>query len=382
LTCLIATGPRFAELRDPRAAGPALAPARSPSFPGDRGRTRRPASSAGCDRPRDHAPGQEGGRHVGRARQFPDRSRSSRADPPIDVNKDRLRVVRRKTCYGAAVEECIVVRGSGSRILLIGDSHALSLVPAFARFARAVVSRWRLVVSELPVAARARRGPHGSPTDLPQTCLAHQSDWYDRLVPRFDPDVIVLAHRPIDDARADPTCAASGELIHPGKKGFARAVRAAARDSVEASRWTGARSSSSSRCRSLRRVQPDQVLVGVASYLDDCRYYGVAEESHGEVLPLARQRHQRRSRSTLDRLVCPYFPICDPIVRGVVVKRDQQHITAATRRHGRSDRAGSSAPTASSQVVIRSPASSRDVHESGEVNARSRPRRRWRPTPP
>jgi hypothetical protein len=31
----------------------------------------------------------------------------------------------------------------------------------------------------------------------------------------------------------------------------------------------------------------------------------------------------------LDRLVCPYFPICDPIVNGVVVKRDKQHITAA-----------------------------------------------------
>jgi hypothetical protein len=29
----------------------------------------------------------------------------------------------------------------------------------------------------------------------------------------------------------------------------------------------------------------------------------------------------------LDRLVCPYLPICDPVVRGLVVKRDDTHLT-------------------------------------------------------
>ena len=30
----------------------------------------------------------------------------------------------------------------------------------------------------------------------------------------------------------------------------------------------------------------------------------------------------------IDRLVCPYFPICDPVINGMVVKLNAGHITA------------------------------------------------------
>jgi hypothetical protein len=34
----------------------------------------------------------------------------------------------------------------------------------------------------------------------------------------------------------------------------------------------------------------------------------------------------------LDRLVCPYLPICDPIINGQVAKFDWSHITPAFAR--------------------------------------------------
>lgn len=34
----------------------------------------------------------------------------------------------------------------------------------------------------------------------------------------------------------------------------------------------------------------------------------------------------------MDRLVCPYLPICDPVVDGEIVKLDQGHITATYAR--------------------------------------------------
>ena len=34
----------------------------------------------------------------------------------------------------------------------------------------------------------------------------------------------------------------------------------------------------------------------------------------------------------LDRLVCPYLPICDPIVDGQIVKWDPTHLTVAFAR--------------------------------------------------
>jgi peptidoglycan/LPS O-acetylase OafA/YrhL len=248
--------------------------------------------------------------------------------PPIDVNKIESELYGGKTCYGAQVEQCIVVRGSGSRILLIGDSHALSLVPAFAGFARnrdltlAVAwspsCPWPRGLVELPL---------GSPTDLPKTCGEHQSDWYDRLVPRFDPDVIVLAHRSFDDPRGGADMRANGVLIRPGAKGFGRRVRAAARDSVNALAVGG---------RKVVILEPLPIAPAVlnpitclseSKYLDDCRYAAT---------PTTPMEKFYRSLADgtdvftldLDRLVCPYFPICDPIVRGVVVKRDPQHITA------------------------------------------------------
>jgi hypothetical protein len=35
----------------------------------------------------------------------------------------------------------------------------------------------------------------------------------------------------------------------------------------------------------------------------------------------------------LDHLVCPYLPICDPVVDGLVVKRDGNHLTVKFGRH-------------------------------------------------
>jgi hypothetical protein len=244
------------------------------------------------------------------------------------VNKIESESYGGRTCYGAPVEQCIVVRGSGSRILLIGDSHALSLVPAFAGFARA--SGLTLAVSWSPSCPWPRglvEVPIGSPTDLPQTCLAHQADWYDRLVPRFNPDVIVLAHHAFDDAKGGSDMRASGELIHPGKKGFARRVRAAARDSVKALAVDG---------RKVVILEPLPVAPAVfnpmtclskSKYLDDCRY-AASPTSPTEKYYRSLANGSNVYTLDLDRLVCPYFPICDPIVNGVVVKRDQQHITA------------------------------------------------------
>ena len=65
-----------------------------------------------------------------------------------------------------------------------------------------------------------------------------------------------------------------------------------------------------------------------ATYLDDCRYVA------SKTTPIEKYYRSLADGTNvftldLDRLVCPYLPICDPIVRGVVVKRDPQHITAA-----------------------------------------------------
>jgi peptidoglycan/LPS O-acetylase OafA/YrhL len=248
--------------------------------------------------------------------------------PPINVSAIESESYGGKSCYQAPVESCIVVQGSGSRILLMGDSHALSLIPAFATLARtrgltlAVASS-----SNCPWPRGLVEVPPGSPTDLPQTCLADQSDWYDRLVPQFHPDVIVLVHHPFDDPRGGPDMRANGTWIHPGTREFQPQLRIAARASVRALEAKG---------RKLVILEPlplapaelnPLTCLSKAKYLDECRYVAT------KTSPLEKYYRSLADGTNvftldLDRLVCPYLPICDPIVRGVVVKRDFQHITA------------------------------------------------------
>jgi hypothetical protein len=64
-----------------------------------------------------------------------------------------------------------------------------------------------------------------------------------------------------------------------------------------------------------------------AKYVDDCRYVA-ASTTPNEKYYRALANGKDVFTLDLDRLVCPYLPICDPIVRGVVVKRDKQHLSA------------------------------------------------------
>jgi SGNH domain-containing protein len=118
-------------------------------------------------------------------------------------------------------------------------------------------------------------------------------------------------------------------LIHPSTPEFAKAVRDDARATVDALKRQG---------RKIVIIEPIPIGAGArnplqclsqARFLDDCRYVAAPGPT-----PLERYYRSLANGSNvfsldLDRLVCPYSPICDPIVNGVVVKRDWQHLTAA-----------------------------------------------------
>ena len=248
--------------------------------------------------------------------------------PPIDIDAIKSQQYGAPSCYGEPVEACTVVRGSGTRILLVGDSIAQGLVPAFAELSREHDFTFATVTSpSCPWQRGLVEYPPGSPTGRAKECRAHQDDWYDRVIPEFDPDVIVLAHHPFDDPNGRPDMLANGKLIHPGTRKFEQAVLTASSESVDQLESDG---------RKIvilepfplapRMVQPLSCL-SEAAFVERCRY--VAS-------PPTPIEHDYRDLANgndvftldLDRLVCPYYPICDPIVNGVVVKRDFQHITA------------------------------------------------------
>ncbi len=232
-------------------------------------------------------------------------------------------------CQDKEPERCIVVPGDGQRIMLMGDSHAGMLLPTMLGLAERRGDQlsvgmhnscpWQLDIT------------FGAPD---QACLDAKVDFQDRLIPTFDPDVIVLAGRTFDDpSNTVGIRTRDGLRLRNGDPGYEELVRTVTTKTVEAFRRQG---------RQVVIVEPipypsdeDDPLrcLSAAEFVEQCRYVA----SPG---PLPTERIFRELAAAdegvwsidIDRLACPYLPICDPIVRGMVVKHDEGHLTATYAR--------------------------------------------------
>jgi hypothetical protein len=71
-----------------------------------------------------------------------------------------------------------------------------------------------------------------------------------------------------------------------------------------------------------------KTCLSAAKVLEECRY--VASTFPDPLVRTYRELDQRYDdvwAADLDRLVCPFLPICDPVVNGQIVKGDRTHVT-------------------------------------------------------
>ena len=235
---------------------------------------------------------------------------------PDDLHLDAVaaaRFGRTVTCIHDEPSACTVVRGSGPHVLLMGDSNAQMLVPAFEAMAR----REDLTLSlEVTGGCPWQRGFYAMSTEIRERCVRHKEDAYRRVIPALEPDLVVL----VNVGRSTKTASLAE-------------TAAATRRSLDELRAPG---------RTLVLVEP--VVQGPihpqplrclqrAEHLEDCRY--VVDTDPSPVDRLYRTEARRRDDvevANLDRLVCPYLPICDPVVDGRVVRFDYQHLATAYSR--------------------------------------------------
>lgn len=236
-----------------------------------------------------------------------------------------------RDCFEQSVDQCVVVRGSGHRVLLIGDSHAFVLIPAFAEVAKR--HNLSLAVAALPNCPWQQGlvpALRLAPANLRATCRAHQDDWYTRVVPKFDPDIVVLAHRGGDDPQShEDVWAPGGQRVAYNSSDFETVLRDSSQNTIDRLRTQG---------RTIVIVEPVPVASGDfdplaclsrVKYLEECRFVATPQ-------PLPIERAYRSIADgihvwslNIDRLICPYFPICDPVIENTIVRKDFQHISAA-----------------------------------------------------
>ncbi len=237
-------------------------------------------------------------------------------------------------CLGKPADACTVVRGTGKRILLFGDSHAWMLIPAFEEIARkenltlSVSVRggcpWQRDLYVFPITVDGR-------TARTQDCKAQKDDTYSRVIPALHPDLVVVMVVAHDDKRLTAFLGPDGKVIKTGSPELRRWIDTTTSRSLDALRADG---------RNVLMIEPVPVApsdpltcLSKARVLEQCSY--VATSKPGLLERTYRRLADRDDRAwsvDLDRVVCPYLPICDPVVNGQIVKLDATHLTARFAR--------------------------------------------------
>ena len=104
-------------------------------------------------------------------------------------------------CLDGTPEDCTIVKGHGRHVLLMGDSNAATLTPAFTKIAEAEDLTLSAVVS---LGCRWQRDLYYSTAEIRERCRKEKEDAYDRVIPALDPDLIVLVNAHEDQGHLPP----------------------------------------------------------------------------------------------------------------------------------------------------------------------------------
>jgi hypothetical protein len=162
----------------------------------------------------------------------------------------------------------------------------------------------------------------------PARCRQYRDDAYARVIPDLHPGVVIAVNYGYDDPSIAPfpVLNANGRGMVRGNTQFDSLMAKTTADSAQALSANG-RDLVIVEPMPLARDDPTECLAH-SRFLEECRYVARARPSKLELL--YRKLDAQRSRvwsANFDRLVCPFFPICDPVVAGHIVKVDSQHLT-------------------------------------------------------
>jgi peptidoglycan/LPS O-acetylase OafA/YrhL len=236
-------------------------------------------------------------------------------------------------CVGKSVVQCTVVRGSGPRFLLMGDSVARMWIPALTAIAQR--DSLTLSVAAMPGCPWQRGLTFNSSRKSVVECRAHQTDFYDRVIPQVRPDVILLAQHSYDDPDSP------NKFLVPGRQSVLTI------DSPDFEPTLIDMSSKS--LGSLRAPHREIVFIEpVPSPPTDfsplsCLSEGTTPGRCGfsaSAGPTPLEKFFRQNAASdplvksvdLDALVCPGRPHCAAIIDNIIVWRDSAHITATYSR--------------------------------------------------
>ena len=245
----------------------------------------------------------------------------------LDWRKAKNDIAFPPVCLGRPLDPCILVRGTGPRVLLMGDSHADMWMPAMVAIAKR--ESWTLMIASHVSCAWQLGFQLLRTSSYVPVCRKEEHDWYTRVVPQFAPNIVVLAEQAPDDPRFPlPLVDQNGHPVKPGDPYLERTLVYATATSLTALRKPG------------RRVVILEPIPLASVNVDPipCLSAGGPESKcayQANLKPTPLEQYFRKAARAdpdvvsldLDHLVCPRWPTCDPVLGNIIVKRDRSHLT-------------------------------------------------------
>ena len=228
-----------------------------------------------------------------------------------------------RSCAPDDVSECVLVEGNGLHVLVIGDSQAQMLGPMFERIAEEHDLTLSVnIVAGCPWQEGLTNRKSSAASD--EECEASRVGWYDEALPQLDPDVVIMVSRPRDESSWRGTI-----VRRDGKEQSLFAAMADTSDDTLAKvRATGARAVLVERMIMPETFEPTDCLTSAARP-SECAVPVPLEKSPTDAFYISRAREEAQLDTIdLNRAFCPGAPLCQPVVNGEVVWRDNHHVTA------------------------------------------------------
>ena len=237
---------------------------------------------------------------------------------------------QQRTCDSSAPQRCIVVRGTGPHVLLVGDSHARMIAPALIALAREHGFTLSLnVISGCPW--QAQETNLSRPPSEQAACTAARDVWYRTVLPKLHPDVVILADYARDDnaiyGHTLTRTGGSNETLHQmilntTNETLARITKLGIRAVIVKDIITSS-------------FDP-LACLSEATYLDQCDVpVPLTPPISDSFYDAATVRFAGVSTIDLNPIVCPGAPVCAPMIGRINVWRNVNHYSTKILVHFR-----------------------------------------------
>ena len=233
-------------------------------------------------------------------------------------------------CSPDKPDDCIVVRGSGAHVALVGDSQARVLMPVFEQLAKEhglTLSASVLVGCPWQAGVRTAQAPA-----IWKPCREARDDWYRQVLPELHPDVVFVVAQdrdsPFWELHLEPLSGADvplPELLRTSTEATARRVTA-----------SGAKLVIFDEMLQTHLGRDPLDCLATAEVLGDCAVPVPVEQSlTNDIARSTAAAIPGVATLDINGIACPDAPACAPMIDGINVWRNHSHFSTQIFLHFR-----------------------------------------------